>query len=104
MKIPEFFECAGHLISVEMHNSLKDNQYGIFYDAPGVIKLAKTLNVEDYGEVKVNDLQLSNTFWHEFFHCCQFFAGEPYSEEKVQVYANFMCEFFKTKEGEARVH
>lgn len=97
--IPESFKCAGHTIKVEMHDKLPNNQYGAFYDAPGVIKIAKTLNVEDYDTVELNELQLENTFWHEYFHCCQFFAGEPYSEERAQVYANFMCELIKTKQS-----
>ena len=46
--IPESFECAGHTIKVEMHDELPDNRYGAFYDAPGVIKIAKSLSVEDY--------------------------------------------------------
>ena len=95
--IPESFECAGHTIKVEMHDELPDNRYGAFYDAPGVIKIAKSLSVEDYGKVELTEQQMMNTFWHEYFHCCQFFAGEKYSETQAQTYANFMCELIKTK-------
>lgn len=97
--IPESFECAGHIIKVEMHDELPDNRYGAFYDAPGVIKIAKSLNVEDYGKVELTEHQMMNTFWHEYFHCCQFFAGEKYSETQAQTYANFMCELIKTKQS-----
>ena len=97
MNIPQQFQCADHIIKVELHESLNDNRYGAFYDAPGVIKIAKTLNVEDYGKVELTEQQMENTFWHEYFHCCQFFAGEPYSEQQAQVYANFMNEFNKTQ-------
>ena len=97
MNIPQQFQCADHIIKVELHESLNDNRYGAFYDAPGVIKIAKTLNVEDYGKVELTEQQMENTFWHEYFHCCQFFAGEPYSEQQAQVYANFMTEFNKTQ-------
>ena len=40
--IPESFKCAGHTIKVELHDELPDNRYGAFYDAPCVIKVAKT--------------------------------------------------------------
>ena len=96
--IPESFECAGHTIKVEMHDILPNNRYGVFYDAPGVIKIAKSLNVEDYGKVELTEQQMMNTFWHEYFHCCQFFAGEKYSETQAQTYANFMCELIKTEQ------
>lgn len=97
--IPESFECAGHTIKVEMHDELPGNQYGLFYDAPRVIKIARSLNVEDYGRVELTEQQMMNTFWHEYFHCCQFFAGEKYSETQAQTYANFMCELIKTKQS-----
>ena len=97
MRIPQQFQCAGHIIKVELHDSLDDNRYGAFYDAPGVIKIAKTLTVEDYGKVELTEQQMENTFWHEYFHCCQFFAGERMTEQQAQVYANFMTEFNKTQ-------
>lgn len=97
--IPESFECAGHTIKVEIVDQVSGNRYGAFYDAPGVIKIAKTIDFEDYGEVVLTELQMLNTFWHEYFHCCQFFAGEKYSETQAQTYANFMCELIKTKQS-----
>lgn len=97
--IPESFECAGQLIQVKIVDQLPGNNYGLFYDTPGVIKIAKFLNVEDYGKVELTERQMMNTFWHEYFHCCQFFAGEEYSETQAQTYANFMCELIKTKQS-----
>lgn len=97
--IPESFECAGHTIKVEMHDKLDNNRYGTFYDAPGVIKIAKTLSVEDYDTVELTEQQILNTFFHEVMHCFQFFAGEKYSETQAQTYANFMCELIKTKQS-----
>ena len=70
---------------------------GAFYDAPGVIKIAKTLLVEDFGKVQLTEQQMMNTFCHELVHCFQFFYGDKWSETQAQVYANFMCEFLTTK-------
>ena len=95
--IPESFKCAGHTIKVELCDELPDNRYGAFYDAPGVIKIAKTLLVEDFGKVQLTEQQMTNTFCHELVHCFQFFYGDKWSETQAQVYANFMCEFLTTK-------
>ena len=95
--MPESFKCAGHTIKVELHDELPDNRYGAFYDAPGVIKIAKTLTVEDFGKVQLTEQQMMNTFCHELVHCFQFFYGDKWSETQAQVYANFMCEFLTTK-------
>ena len=97
--IPTEFKCAGHTIKVELVDQLDDNRYGAFYDAPGVIKVAKSLLVEDYGKVELTELQKINTFFHELIHCFQFFAGEKSLETQAQTYANFMCEFLETKDN-----
>ena len=97
--IPTEFKCAGHTIKVELVDQLDDNRYGAFYDAPCVIKIAKSVLVEDFGKVDFTETQLRNTLFHEIMHCFQFFAGEKCSETQAQVYANFMCEFLETKDN-----
>lgn len=98
MKIPTTFKCAGFTIKVEIVDFLPGNCYGIFYDAPLVLKLARKINTEDYGVVTLTEDQMINTFWHEVMHCWQYFYNTEYNEAQAQVYANFMCEFLNTNE------
>lgn len=46
--------------------------------------------------VRLTEDQITNTFWHELIHCFQFYFDNSYSEAQSQVYANFMCEYFKS--------
>ena len=98
MNIPKQFNCAGFTIKVEIEDRLEHNQYGYFCDAINTIKLTKTLEVEGIGIVKVTEQQMLNTFFHEMIHVWQFYLNNNYDETQAQVFANFMCEFYKSKD------
>ena len=88
MQLPSEFKCAGNTIKVELVEKTNDNNYGNWCDAT----IAKTIELED--KTVVTEDQITNTFWHELLHCFQFYFDNSYSE--AQVYANFLCEYFKS--------
>lgn len=97
MKIPKSFKIASQKINIIIEDSLPNNNYGYFCDATNEIYLAKTVKVEEE-TVTLKECQIFNTFWHEMVHVFQFYFDNIFSEAQAQVYANFMCEFFNTKE------
>ena len=61
---------------------------------------AKTVDVDDIGKVELTEQQILNTFMHELMHVWQFYFNNHYDEAQAQVFANFMCEYIKTKENQ----
>lgn len=98
--IPEKFQCAGFTIQVKLVDKLTDNAYGNYCDATNTISIAKTVDVTDIGKVELTDQQMLNTFMHELVHVWQFYFNNNYDEAQAQVFANFMCEYVKTKENQ----
>lgn len=95
-KIPEVFRVANQEIKVVIEDILPDNQYGYFSDPINTIKLARTINTQYVGIVRLSDEQIKNAFYHELFHVFQFYLNNTYDEIQAQVYANFMCEFLES--------
>lgn len=98
--IPEKFECAGFVINVKLVDKLHNNEYGLYCDATNTISIAKTVDVDDIGKVELTEQQILNTFMHELVHVWQFYFNNRYDEAQAQVFANFMCEYIKTKENQ----
>ena len=73
-----------------------NNNYGNWCDVTNTITIAKTIELEDKTVVELTEDQITNTFWHELIHCFQFYFDNSYSEAQSQVYANFLCEYFKS--------
>lgn len=93
MQLPSEFKCAGFTIKVIIEDELPNGDYGSFCDARNEIKIARTVK-SDNQIVELTEEQITNTFWHELFHCFQFYYDNEYSEGQSQTYANFMCEYF----------
>ena len=89
MQLPSEFKCAGNTIKVQLVEKTYNNNYGNWCDATNTITIAKTI-------VKLTEDQITNTFWHEILHCFQFYFDNSYNEAQSQVYANFLCEYFKS--------
>ena len=96
MQLPSEFKCAGNTIKVQLVEKTHNNNYGNWCDATNTITIAKTVELEDKTVVRLTEDQITNTFWHELIHCFQFYFDNSYSEAQSQVYANFMCEYFKS--------
>lgn len=94
--IPSEFKCAGFTIKVSVEDSLPNDDYGTFCDATNEIKIAKTMTV-DNKVIQLTEEQLLNTFYHELNHCFQFYFDNSYSEAQAQTFANFICEYLRTK-------
>lgn len=97
MKIPDKFKCAGFTINIDKVDKTNNNNYGNFCDATNTIEIADYISVEGK-DIALNDEQKLNTFFHELIHVFQFYHDNSYSESQAQVYANFLQEFFRTKE------
>lgn len=96
MKIPKKFKIANNWINVEIVDSLPNSNYGDYNDAKQVIRIAKTVSIDDE-VVNLTEEQLFNTWWHEYVHAMQFYYDNNTSESQAQVFANFLCELFATK-------
>lgn len=97
--IPSSFECAGFTIKVEIVDSTKNNSYGQFCDATNTIKIAKTVEAEGEGTITLTEAQKLNTFYHELIHVFQFYYNNDFAESQAQVFANFICEYERTKQN-----
>ena len=78
---------------------LDDGSYGWHSDVKRKIVVATTME-EDGEDVKLTEGQIENTFWHELFHCFQFYYCNEQDESLAQSFANFMCEYRATRSYE----
>lgn len=98
MIIPKKFKVAGFDINVEFIDKLESNNYGNWCDVTNNIKLAKNISLSNGELTPLQDRQIENTFLHELYHAFQFYSGKSYSEEDCNMFANFMLEYFETKQ------
>ena len=90
--IPSKFKIGGQEFNVEMIEELEDN-YGEFEYVPPVIRLSRKSNGKP-----ISDKQIEATFWHEFFHACQYMFNCETDEAQAQCFSNFMMEFLDTRQ------
>lgn len=96
MEIPKRFKIANTEYEVQVVDKPDDGNYGYHSDVRRKIVVAK--NMDDEGEVvQLTEQQIENTFWHELFHCFQFFYNNEQDEALAQSFANFMCEYRATR-------
>ena len=95
-KIPKKFKIANNCITVNIVESLSNNEYGTYNDAKQEINIARTVETDEE-VVQLSEAQMLNTFAHELTHCMQFYFDNNTTEAQAQVYANFLCEFLDTK-------
>ena len=95
-KIPKKFKIANNWITVNIVESLSNNEYGTYNDAKPEINIARTVETDEE-VVQLSEAQMLNTFAHELTHCMQFYFDNNTTEAQAQVYANFLCEFLDTK-------
>ena len=96
MNITTENKCAGNTIKVKKKKKTDNNNYGNWCDATNTINIAKTIEVDNKTTVNLTEDQIFNTFIHELIHCFQFYFDNSYDEAQAQVYANFLCEYFKS--------
>lgn len=100
MNIPTEFKCAGNVIKVNLVEKTDNNSYGNWCDATNTINIAKTVEVDNKTTVNLTEDQIFNTFMHELMHCFQFYYDNNCIDAQAQVYANFLCEYFKSISSE----
>lgn len=96
MEIPKRFKIANTEYIVNVVDKTKDNDYGWHDDIRREISVA-TIMESDNEDIPLTEGQIENTFWHELFHCFQFFYNNQQDEALAQSFANFMCEFRATR-------
>lgn len=96
MEIPKRFKIANTEYEVQVVDKSDDGNYGYHNDIRRKIVVAKSM--DDEGKiVQLTEQQIENTFWHELFHCFQFFYNNKQDEALAQSFANFMCEYRATR-------
>lgn len=96
MKLPQKFTINSQEITIEIVDTLPNNNFGQYGCITDNIKIATSVKDDEGNIVKLKDEQIFNTFWHELFHAFQFHSKGKYSEVESNVYAGFLVEFFKT--------
>lgn len=100
MKLPKKFKCAGFTINVQVTDiDNESNNYGNFSDVENLINIYRSVEVNGK-VVQLTDEQIENTFYHELVHCFQFYHDNNITESEAQTFANFICEFLRTKSYE----
>ena len=95
--IPNTFKIAGLTHVVEFVDNIDDGDlFGKTLYASQKILIATHLK-EGNEFVAISQRQQYNTFWHEVFHLFQFYYNNGSDEGISQTFANFMCEYEKTK-------
>ena len=94
MNIPKKFTINGQTINVEIVDEL-DSEYGNYSDAKELIRIARTIK-EDKETIRLSQLQIENTFWHEVFHAFQCHSKGEYSEAEAASYAGMMTELIRS--------
>lgn len=95
----EFKIAGGKKVKVFTPEYLKHNdsyKFGEFNDGSNTISVAKKVKIDnkDYPQ---SEEDMERTFWHEMFHCFQFYAGMECDEMVAQVFSNFMYEYMHTR-------
>lgn len=90
--IPSKFKIGGQEFDVEIVEDLGDS-YGEFEYVPPVIKITRKSDGKN-----LSTKQMEATFWHEFFHACQYMFNCEVDEAQAQCFSNFMMEFLETRQ------
>lgn len=95
MRIPEKFTINSQEITIELVNTLPDQNFGEYCCVTDKIKLATHVN-DDGTVIPLKEEQIENTFWHELLHVFQWHSKGDFSEEESNTYAGYLLEFFKS--------
>lgn len=96
-KLPKHFWIAQQMILVEIKDEPGD-VFGYFDTAHNVIVIyTKMQSNYDHKVVELSEEQILNTYYHELFHCFNYFWNTDTDEALAQVFANFMREYERTK-------
>lgn len=100
--IPSKFKIANQVIKVSQPEFIiEDGEYYFgWYDcAKNEIRVARKIKSREE-VIDIEDEARKNTFWHEVFHCFNYFWNTETDECLAQSFSNFMCEFLATSDAE----
>lgn len=94
--IPSEFVIANQKIKITIKD--KGEQFGLWDSLRNEITLYLEVKDDDNNTYVVQTReQLMSTYWHELFHCFNFFYNTECSEELAQSFSNLMCQYEATK-------
>lgn len=94
------FKIAGIKFKIEVVDLLGDGDlYGQFSELDSTISIAKRIKYDGVIRDIPENIML-NTFYHELFHCFNYYYNNEMSEELAQTFANFMVEYLNTSTTE----
>lgn len=96
--IPTSFTIANIPFKVEFVDLIEDN-YGEFDDLHSTIRIANKIKYNGKIEEVPDNIKL-NTYYHELFHCFNYYYNTELDESLAQTFANFMCEYKATKQND----
>lgn len=97
MQIPNKFTIFGCQVIVEMVDFIEGNKYGTYNDATDRITIARNVKI-DGKTVKLSQLQIENTFWHEVIHAWQFYIKGTTDEWEASSYSGAIIELIRSGE------
>lgn len=107
--IPKSFILHSHKIDVQLIDEISGvdedgnlyTRYGDWNEVKCLIRIAKGIKMTDEngeeGIIPLIPVQLKSSFYHEFFHACEFFGQLGYNEQRVQFFANLLVDFLETR-------
>lgn len=94
--IPKQFIIAGITITVKVVDCIDNGScYGLFNDVIGEIRIANRVKVDGVW-YEVGENTKLNSFFHELFHCFNYYWNTQTPEDLAQVFANFALEYHQT--------
>ena len=100
MEITKRFKIANQWIEVELCDFVEDDGeqlFGLFSSVYCKIWVARQFK-RNGAIVTLSEEQILNTFWHEVFHCFNYYWNNDLDESLAQTFSNFMREYQSTKE------
>lgn len=97
--IPHSFRIANHDFEVLIQDYVEvegDYVYGTFSSSKQQILIATRIKTEKE-DLRLTDECIRNSFWHEVFHCFNYFWNTDTDEGLAQSFANFMREYEITR-------
>lgn len=96
MEIPNRFTINSQEITIELVESLPDQDFGRYNCITDTIQIATHVKDDDGTLIPLKEEQVWNTLWHEVLHAFQWHSKGEYSEEESNTYAGYLVEFFKS--------
>jgi len=93
--IPREFTIACNKITINIVEEGED--FGSFDSLRNAINVSLGVRDDSGKLVTFTKEQIKNTYYHEVFHCFNYFFNTEMDEALAQTFANFTCEYLTSK-------